>query len=367
MARGCDSGPGIVHFALAAEGETPAGGRATAAPGSSGLRSPPKAATLAAVQRYGITIPLSGPLHAQQAAIAALADLGYTDAWSAEADGSDGLTPLALASVWAPALRLGTAILPVFTRGPALLAQSAATMAAAAPGRFVLGIGTSSNVIVESWNGIPFQDPYKRARDTLRFLRAAFTGDKVTEDYDTFSVRGFRLRAPAAEPPPVLLAALREQMLRLAGREADGAIVNWLSPADATRVSGIVRAVNPAAEIAARLFVIATPDRSKALAAARFLLAAYVNVPVYKAYHQWLGRGDALGEHWEQWEAGDRKGALGKIPESVVDDLVVHGSFEQCRARIAAYISSGVTCPVLALVPAEGVDQAEAIRGLAPS
>ncbi len=356
MARGCDSGSWLCA-------PKPAGG-GLARPG---LRSSAGAATLGAMQRYGITIPLSGPLHAQRDAIAELADLGYTDAWSAEADGSDGLTPLALASVWAPTLRLGTAILPVFTRGPALLAQSAATMAAAAPGRFVLGIGTSSNVIVESWNGIPFQDPYKRARDTLRFLKAAFAGGRVAEDYETFSVRGFRLRVPAAEPPPVLLAALREQMLGLAGREADGAIVNWLSPADASRVAGIVRAANPAAEVAARLFVIATPDREKALAAGRFLLAAYVNVGVYKAFHQWLGRGDALGEHWEQWEAGDRKGALGKIPEAVVDDLVVHGSLEQCRARIAAYISSGVSCPVLALVPAEGVDGAEAIRGLAPS
>lgn len=331
------------------------------------MRPPPGAATLAAMQRHGITIPLSGPLHAQREAIAGLSDLGYTDAWSAEADGCDGLTPLALASAWAPGLRLGTAILPVFTRGPALLAQSAAAMASAAPGRFVLGIGTSSNVIVESWNGIPFQDPYKRARDTLRFLKAAFAGGKVTEDYDTFSVRGFRLRVPVAEPPPVLLAALREQMLRLAGREADGAIVNWLSPADAARVAGIVRAENPAAEIAARLFVIATPDREKALATARFLLAAYVNVPVYKAFHQWLGRGDALGEHWEQWEAGDRRGALGKIPEAVVDDLVTHGSFEQCRARVAAYVASGVSCPVLALIPVEGADEAEVIRALAPS
>ena len=345
----------------------PAGGRVAEAPGLSGLCSPPGAATLAAVPRHGITIPLSGPLHAQRDAIAGLSDLGYTDAWSAEADGSDGLTPLALASAWAPALRLGTAILPVFTRGPALLAQSAATMASAAPGRFVLGIGTSSNVIVESWNGIPFRDPYKRARDTLRFLKTAFAGGKVTEDYDTFSVRGFRLRVPTPEPPTVLLAALREQMLRLAAREADGAIVNWLSPADAARVAGIVRAANPAAEIAARLFVIATEDREKAVGAARFLLAAYVNVPVYKAFHQWLGRGDALGEHWEQWEAGDRRGSLGKIPETVVDDLVVHGSFEHCRARVAEYVSSGVSCPVLALVPAEGVDQAEAIRGLAPS
>ena len=77
------------------------------------------------MQRYGMTIPFDGvPLHAQRDWIVELADLGYTDVWSTEANGADAFTPLALASVWAPSLRLGTAIVPAFTRGPACLAQS---------------------------------------------------------------------------------------------------------------------------------------------------------------------------------------------------------------------------------------------------
>ncbi|HEY6710188.1 MAG TPA: LLM class flavin-dependent oxidoreductase, partial [Actinomycetota bacterium] len=84
------------------------------------------------MQRYGITIPFDGiPRAGQRDLVAALSDLGYTDVWSSEVDGADGFTPLALASVWAPALRFGTAIAPVFTRGPATLAQSAAALAAA--------------------------------------------------------------------------------------------------------------------------------------------------------------------------------------------------------------------------------------------
>src|SRR5262245_10431354 len=107
--------------------------------------------------RWGLTIPLHRmPLPDQQGIIAELADLGYTDAWSAETNGTDAFTPLALASQWAPTLRLGPAIVPVYTRGPALLAQHAATLAQLAPGRFVLGIGTSSPAIVQNWNGIPF-------------------------------------------------------------------------------------------------------------------------------------------------------------------------------------------------------------------
>src|SRR5215213_5303023 len=137
--------------------------------------------------------------------------------------------PLALAAAWAPSLRGGVAIVPAFTRGPALLAQTAASMADAAPGRFALGIGASSPAIVERWNAIPFEHAFQRTRDVLRFLRRALTGEKVAERYDTFEVQGFRLGVVPEQPPPLLVAALRPGMLRLAGDEGDGAIVNWLS------------------------------------------------------------------------------------------------------------------------------------------
>src|SRR6266508_4415844 len=118
------------------------------------------------MQRYGMTILFDGPpLHAQREWFIELEELGYTDLWSSEANGADAFTPLALASVWVPSMRLGPAIVPAFTRGPACLAQSIGSLAQAAPGRLAFGIGTSSNVIVEGWNGILFDEPYKRRRD----------------------------------------------------------------------------------------------------------------------------------------------------------------------------------------------------------
>lgn len=315
---------------------------------------------------YGMTVPFAGPLHLQRDRFVELEQLGYTDAWSAEANTTDAFTPLALASQWSPSLRLGTAILPVYTRGPALLAQSIATMALAAPGRFVAGIGASSNVIVEGWNGIPFIEPYKRVRDTVVFLRAALAGDKVNQAYDTFEVKGFKLGVVPTERVPIMVAALREGMLKLAGRLGDGAIVNWLSAEDAKRVSGIVNAQGEGKEIVARIFVCPNPDREQVLPAAKFAMAAYLNVPVYKAFHQWLGRGDLLAEHWAQWDAGDRKGALDKIPDSLVDDLVVNGDADECYAHIQRYMANGVTTPALMIMGFGGIDTHEAVRALAP-
>jgi probable F420-dependent oxidoreductase len=319
------------------------------------------------MQRFGITVPFPGPLHAQRERFEELVDLGYTDAWSAEANGMDGLTPLALASVWAPTLRLGTAILPVYTRGPALLAQSIAGMANAAPGRFVAGLGASSNVIVQGWNDIAFDQPYKRVRDTVRFLKRALRNEKITETYDTFAVKGFTLGVQVEEQPPILVAGLRERMLTLAGAEADGAILNWLSAEDAARVTAIVHAQGPDKDTVARIFVAPTTDTEQLIGPAKFNMASYLNVPVYREFHRWLGRETMLGEHWEQWDAGDRKGSLAKIPDSLVDDLIVHGSYDECRAHLQRYVDNGVTTPMLMILPMPGVDVREAIRALAPS
>lgn len=279
--------------------------------------------------------------------------------------GADAFTPLAVAAVAAPTVRVGSAIVPVFTRGPALIAQSAATMASTAPGRFVLGIGTSSDVITERWNDISFDRAYYRTRDMVRFLRAALAGERVDGEYDTFRVQGFRIQDPPETPPSVVVAALRSGMLRLAGREADGAVINWLSTADVATVAPYVHAGGPDKEIVARIMVAPTTDADEVYAFGRRLVATYLNVPVYREFHRWLGREDALGEMWSLWEHGDRKGAAASVPTSVIDELIVHGSPDQCRAHIDRYVQNGVTTPVIALLPAAG-DVREAARAIAP-
>jgi probable F420-dependent oxidoreductase len=319
---------------------------------------------MSAMTRWGITLPLTGvPLAAHRELVRELPDLGYTDVWSAETAGTDAFTPLALVAEWAPRLRLGTAIVPVYTRGAGLLAMSAATLADLAPGRFILGIGTSTPTIVEAWNGVPFTEPYARTRDTVRFLRAALAGAKVTESYPTFSISKFRLERAPEQPPQLMVAALRPGMLRMAAREADGAITNWLAPTDVPKVRA---EIGPDRELVARIFVCPTEDVDAARALGRLLISSYLTVPVYAAFHDWLGRGDVLRPMHEAWAVGDRAGANAAIPDEVVDDLIVHGSLEYCRERVASYLEAGLDTPAIALLPT-GADPAHLVRGLAPT
>ena len=137
---------------------------------------------------------------------------GYTDFWSGETNGPDGFTPLALAAAWTENVRLGTGVVGVYTRGRALLAQEAAALADASGGRFALGIGSSSDRIVEGWNGIPLEQPLTKISETIDFLRPVLAGERAPR-----AASSSRRRRPT--PVPIILAALRGKMLRARGRE----------------------------------------------------------------------------------------------------------------------------------------------------
>ena len=316
--------------------------------------------------RWGITFPLEGvPLLEHREVLQEAERLGYTDAWTAEVDGTDAFVPLALAASWTSELRLGCAIANVFTRGPALLAMEAAAVAEAAPGRFCLGIGTSSPAIVERWNGVPLRRPLGRMRETLEFLRQAFAGEKVSVEGESLKTRGFRLSRRPTQPPPIFVGALRERMLALAGSKADGVIINWLAPGDVPKVVGVAKEAARAAgkdpealEIACRIFVVTAADEATARGLARFMITAYLTTPVYAAFHQWLGRGELLKPMAEAWRAGDRQEALKLVPDEVIDDVLIFGDRRRVREKIEAYRQNGVTLPIVNIVPVS-LDPAE--------
>jgi probable F420-dependent oxidoreductase len=320
------------------------------------------------MRRIGLTVPLDGFTLAEHADLAREAEgLGYVDAWSFEADGVDAFTPLAVVG-GASGLRLGTAIVNVYTRGPATLAMSAAGLAEIAPGRFVLGIGSGSDVIVESWNGDTFSKPLTRVREMTHVLRRALAGERVVFRGQTLSVDGFRLSRPPAEPIPIHVAALRSGMLALAGEVADGVILNWLAPEDVARCVAVVREAaarggrDPAAvEITCRVFVYLDADDTTA----RRHVAAYLNVPVYRAFHEWLGRTEALTPMWEAWGRGDRRGAVAAVPEGVMGELLLRGSMSTIRDGIERYLDAGVDTAFVLLQSSEPEPgrQREILRG----
>jgi probable F420-dependent oxidoreductase len=309
------------------------------------------------MRRWGLTLPLPNlPLREHGELVRRAEAAGYTDLWSGETAGPDGFTPLALAATWTERPRLGTGVVGVFTRGPALLAQQAAALADASGGRFALGIGASSDRIVEGWNQIPFERPLSKVAETLDFLRVALAGERTPT--------GFKLEQPPTERVPIVLAALRGKMLRLAVDKADGAFTNFLPLAGLPKVGAELERAAEGFELLCRFFCL-PGERAEVEPLARFMFASYITVPVYEAFFRWLGYGPRIDEMVRAWKAKDRQGAAAAAPWELIEDTFVFGAPEEMRERLEAYAAGGITLPVL--TPVATPDRfAELIEALAP-
>jgi probable F420-dependent oxidoreductase len=311
----------------------------------------------ASKRRWGLTLPLPATALRDHADHVRRAEAsGYTDLWSGETNGPDGFTPLALAAAWTETIRLGTGVVGVFQRGPALLAQQAAALADGSGGRFALGIGASSDRIVEGWNGIPFERPLSKVAETLEFLRPALAGERTAN--------GFKLEA-APPPVPIILAALRGKMLRLAVEKADGAFTNFLPISGLPKVVEQLDGAPDGFELLCRFFCL-PGEREQIEPQARFMFSSYVTVPVYAAFYRWLGHTEAIAPMCEAWAAKDRQRAAELAPWDLIEEMFILGSPEQMKDRLGEFVAGGITLPVL--TPITTPDKlGELIEALAPA
>lgn len=290
-------------------------------------------------RRWGLTVPLPMMrLREMEAAVKAAEASGYTDIWSGETQQADGFAPLTLAAAWTEKVRLGTGVVGVFQRGPALLAMEASALADASDGRFALGIGSSSNVIVERWNGIPFSKPLTKVSETIDYLRPALAGERVSG--------GFKLDQPPEQPPPIIVAALRGKMLAMAAEKADGAFTNFLPLSGLESVTSQLTQAPDGFELLCRFFCIPGP-REQVEGVARFMFASYATVPVYENFFRWLGHGPAIDEMVEAWNAKDRERALAAAPWELIEEIFILGEPDEMRERLGRFVEGGITLPIL--------------------
>jgi probable F420-dependent oxidoreductase len=313
--------------------------------------------------RWALTLPFTGlPLAEHEPLVRRAEERGYHDFWTGETNGPDGFTPLTLAAAWTSEMRVGTGVVNPFTRGIPVLAQHAAALADASGGRFSLGLGSSSNVIVERWNGVPFTKPLTRVRQAVEALRPILEGGR--------GPGGFKLETAPAHPVPIVVAALRDKMLRLAGEQADGTFVNFLPLSALPHVTEQIRegerrgGREGESEVVCRFFCI-PQSPEEGMGTARFLLSAYATVPVYEAFFRAHGWGEALDPMVNAWNEGDRKRALELAPEDLIREIVIFGTPNEMRARLEEFVAGGITTPVLTFLSAPE-QLPELIDALAP-
>jgi probable F420-dependent oxidoreductase len=319
--------------------------------------------------RLAVSLPVAGvPASEAVDVVRSAVGWGYEAAWASEVAGPDFASLLGAVAAAVPEMSLGVAVVPVQTRSPWLLAATAATLSQLSGGRFALGVGTSSEVIVEQWSGVPFERPLARVRETVGLLRTILAGERTAHDGEFERSRGYRLYAAPPAPVPLLIGALNPRSLRQAGELGDGVCLNQLGVEHLPQILGEVRTGAQEAgrdadalEVVARLFCWVTDDVAAARDLVRRAFAPYAATTVYNRFFRWLGfteEMDALGAALAQ---GDRAGAATALSDRFVDALYVLGDADDVAGRVQAYVDGGVTIPVVACV---GPGRAEAERTL---
>lgn len=317
--------------------------------------------------QLAVSLPVPGlPLAATADFVRAAAGRGYRAAWASEVAGPDFASLLGSVAGRAD-VDLGVAVAPAQTRAPWLLAATAATLSHLSGGRFSLGVGTSSEVIVEGWSGLPFDRPLARLRETVEVLRRLLDGERVTFDGEYVQVTRYRLPEPPPARVPLLLGALNPVSLRQAGELGDGVCLNQLGVAHVPRVLAEVRAARPdaAPTVVARLFCLVTDDVGAARAAVRRTFAPYAATSVYNRFFRWLGYAEEMDALEAAFARGDRAGAAAALSDAFVDDLYVLGDADAVATRVAAYIDAGVTVPVIHSLGATPADADRTLSAVA--
>jgi probable F420-dependent oxidoreductase len=305
--------------------------------------------------------------------------LGYTDVWTAEVGAADAFSPLAAVAARTSKVRLGTALIPVYTRPPALAAMSAAGLQALSRGRFVLGVGASSPAIVGQWMGQDFIDPVTRVREYVEVLRDAMSGRKVSFSGETLRSEGFRLQVDPTAPVPVYVGALGPRMMRLAGAIGDGVLLFLFTPSgvraavDEARAGAADAGRDPdALDVFIRLPVVLDEPDDLVRFMARRMLTGYAIVPAYNASLARQGFAGEAAEIAAKWAAGDRDGATTAYTDEMLDRTFLSGDADTIRARIEEYREAGVRTPTLMPLSFAGTIEERAgkvaalVRALAP-
>jgi F420-dependent oxidoreductase-like protein len=281
-------------------------------------------------------------------------ELGFDSVFTTHIAGRDSLTMLAAYASVSERVRLGTGVVPIFSRTPASMAQTAATIDEFSGGRMVLGIGVSHQVTVENWYGGEIDKPVTQMREYAGILRAIFRGEAPPEGtyFKThFQFMGYKARADL----PIYIAALSPNMLRLAGEIGDGVML-WLCNPDYLR-DVVIPSVREGRERAGKTLegfdivpavtVALTDDPEAARATMRGELVTYASLPFYRAMLERSGFTDSLAAFDEGMQAGDVERAKAGLSDRLLDALAGIGTADRVRGMVERYRDAGATSPCI--------------------
>ena len=302
--------------------------------------------------RLGVQLPVSMSVPERVDLARRAEQAGFDDVWTAEIGDPDAFVVLAAVACHTQRVRMGTMIVPLGVRTAVNLAAAASSICELAPGRFGLGLGVSTPVVIEGWHGADFARPLTRTRETVALLRTAFAGEPTDFDGQTLRSRGFRLSRPPDPPPPISLAALNPKMLRLAGAIADGVWLNFAPPEAIPAIlaeidEGARSAGRPRPEILISIIACVTDDVPAVAARYRSWFKFYLGSASYQRALSWYGYDQEVEQARAALAAGDSGGAAAAVSDRLIGGLTAFGAAQECRDVADAYAKAGVDTVVV--------------------
>jgi F420-dependent oxidoreductase-like protein len=334
--------------------------------------------------KLGLIIPYEGGLSfAEALELTSRAEaLGFDSVWAPEAWGTDAISILGALAARTDQIRLGTGIVNVFSRSPALLAQTAATLDLISNGRFILGLGTSGHQVISGWHGIGFEKPLTRMRETVSIVRQVLRQERLRFNGEVFQLdQGLKLLAHPIRPDiPIFLATLSPAGLRLTGEVADGWIPTLFSPdhIDVFRPeleAGARAAGRPlgAIEIAPHVQVVIDDDRARARDALRPWAALYVGgmgsrtKNFYNEVVQRYGFGEEARAIQELYLTGKKLEAMRQVPDALIDSIAIAGPPDYVADCLGKWSAAGVTLLLAGVVAPTQAQRLKSLEILAAS
>ncbi|MGQ0638529.1 MAG: LLM class flavin-dependent oxidoreductase [Nitrososphaerota archaeon] len=281
-----------------------------------------------------------------------LSNYNVDSIWIPETWGMEVCSMLSTVSQMARKPKMGSSIINIYSRSPTLIAMAAATIDTLSNGRFILGLGTSSEPIVQEWHGFKLEKPIQRMREYVEIIRLVISGQKVNYNGKLFQLKNFTLLIkPPRKEIPIYLAAVNQKMVDLTWEIADG-IIFYLHPISELQNTIQRMQSKKKIDVASQFITCMSEDEEKAIDRAKKTLSFYISVG--KIYREFLAKNGFKNETENIYDEFKKSGVTSNyrlVSDSMLESLVICGTPEDCRKKLERFVKAGVALPILQFNP----------------
>jgi len=272
--------------------------------------------------------------------------------WIPETWGMEGYSMLAAVSQIIKNSKIGSSIINIYSRTPTLVAMGAVTVDTLSNGRFILGLGTSSEPIVQEWHGLEFKNPVQRMREYVDIIKLVMSGNKVNYNGKFFQLKNFNLLVkPVRKNIPIYLAAINEKMVDITWEIADG-VIFYLRPITGLKNTVQKMQSRKKIDVACQIITCISDDSEKATNRAKKTLAFYISVgKIYRGFLAKNGFNNETKNIYEEFKKSGLKSNHELVTEQMLDSLVVSGTPQECMKRLKRFVDAGIALPIIQFNP----------------